>query len=79
MVSLLGTKKLHPKLILLHSDCAPIAIPGFNVVNSYWLIPKIPRDKKLVNCYLGSLCEKNKFFSFFFFWTSELHISQAYR
>jgi hypothetical protein len=28
---------------------------------------------------LGSLCEEFLFFFNFFFWTSELHISQAFR
>jgi hypothetical protein len=33
----------------------------------------------LINCNLGSLCEKKEIIFFnFFFWTSELHISQAF-
>jgi hypothetical protein len=40
--------------------------------------PKIPWDQKLVDCCLGSLCEEKYIFFSFFFWTSELHISQAF-
>ena len=43
------------------------------------LTPKIPKDQKLVDCCLGSLCEEEYFFFNFFFWTSELHILQAFR
>jgi hypothetical protein len=43
------------------------------------LTPKIPIDQKLVDCCLGSLCEEKLFFFNFFFCTSELHISQAFR
>jgi hypothetical protein len=43
------------------------------------LTPKIPWDQKLVNCCLGSLCKEKYFWFNFFFWTSELHISQAFR
>jgi hypothetical protein len=32
-----------------------------------YLTPKIPRDQKLVNCYLGTLCEEKYFFFNFFF------------
>jgi hypothetical protein len=42
------------------------------------LTPKIPWDQKLVDCCLGSLCEDFYFIFKFFFWTSELHISQAF-
>jgi hypothetical protein len=43
------------------------------------LTPKIPWDQKLVDCCLGNLCEEKYFFLNFFFRTSELHISQAFR
>jgi hypothetical protein len=42
------------------------------------LTPKIPWDQKLVDRSLGSLCEEKYFFSNFFFWISELRISQAF-
>jgi hypothetical protein len=32
----------------------------------------------LVDCCLGNLCEEKQSFFNFFFWTSELHISQAF-
>jgi hypothetical protein len=42
------------------------------------LTPKILWNQKLVDCSLGNLYEeKLKKFNFFF-WTSELHISQAF-
>jgi hypothetical protein len=43
------------------------------------LTPIIPWDQKLVVSCLGTLWEEKYFFSNFFFWTSELHISQAFR
>jgi hypothetical protein len=43
------------------------------------LLPKIPWDQKLVDFCLGSLCEEFLFFFNSFFWTSELHISQAFQ
>jgi hypothetical protein len=43
-----------------------------------FLTPKIPWDQKLVDCCLGNLSEEKYFFSNIFFWTSELHISQAF-
>jgi hypothetical protein len=52
----------------------PISI----LILSICLTPKIPWDQKLVNCSLGSMCEEKYFFFNFFFWTSELHISQAF-
>jgi hypothetical protein len=42
------------------------------------LTPKIPWDQKLVDCCLGSMCEEKLIFFNFFFWMSELHISQAF-
>jgi hypothetical protein len=36
-------------------------------ISSSLLIPKIPWDKKLVDCNLGSLCEEKYFFFNFFF------------
>jgi hypothetical protein len=42
------------------------------------ITPKIPWDQKLVDCYLGSLCEEKYFFFNFLFWTSDLHISQVF-
>jgi hypothetical protein len=47
-------------------------------IDSSILTPKIPWDQKLVDRYLGSLCEEKYFLFTFFFWTSELHISQAF-
>jgi hypothetical protein len=43
------------------------------------LTPKIPSDQKLLDCRLGSFCEEKFFFFNFFFWTSALSISQAFR
>jgi hypothetical protein len=43
------------------------------------LTPKIPSDQKLLDCRLGSFCEEKYFFFNFFFWTSALSISQAFR
>jgi hypothetical protein len=42
--------------------------------------PQNSSTQKLVNCSLGSWCEEFFFFSIFFllFWTSELHVSQAF-
>ena len=47
--------------------------------NVHYLTPKIPWDQKLVDCCLDSLWEEIFIFFNFFFWTSELHISQAFR
>jgi hypothetical protein len=47
-------------------------------IPKHMLAPKIPWHQKLVDCCLGSLCEEKNIFFNFFFWTSELHISQAF-
>jgi hypothetical protein len=49
------------------------------IANDEYLTPKIAWDQKLIVCCLGSLCEEKLFFINFFFWTNELHISQAFR
>jgi hypothetical protein len=53
--------------------------PAIIVYISSMLFSKIPWDQNLVNCSLGSLCEEKYFFFNFFFLTSELHISHAFR
>ena len=61
--------------------CYTYILPNLKRLTAWWLkmlIHKIPWDQKLVDCSLGSLCEEF-FFFIFFFWTSELHISQAFR
>jgi hypothetical protein len=49
-----------------------------NKSRKHILSPKIPCKQKLVNCYLGSLYEEFIYFFNFFFWTSKLHILQAF-
>jgi hypothetical protein len=45
----------------------------------YILTRKIPLDQNLVDCSLDSLYEEKISFFLFFFWTSELHISQVFQ
>jgi hypothetical protein len=67
------TKKAERHLLSLQFDFTE----SIKLMSPTHLTPKIPWDQKLVDCCLGSLCEEKLFFFNFFFWTSELHISQA--
>jgi hypothetical protein len=56
-----------------------LSSPKHDTCSIFLLTLKIPWNQKLVDCCLGSLCEEKWFFFNFFFWTSEIHISQAFR